>query len=255
MKICIAQTQSLKGKVHENIQNHLKVIEQAIKLDSDLIVFPELSITGYEPELAKALACEVNDEIFNPFQALADQHGITIGAGMPTKAKDNSEGINISMLIFQPNKARLVYSKRLLHEDELPYFVSGHQQPFLNIQGKKIALGICYETLQRAHFVNAAENNADIYIASVAKPDRGVNKAFVHFPSITREFNTPILMSNCVGYCDNFLSNGQSSVWNNQGELMGQLDQENQGILIYDTDLEKVDQFPLAPAITYTQAS
>lgn len=240
MKICIAQTKSLKGKVEKNIQNHLQVIGQAVKLHVDLIIFPELSITGYEPALAKELAGNIGQEIFKPFQKLADEHEVVIGVGMPTKAMD---GIKISMLIFQPHQAGLVYSKQMLHADELPYFVSGDHQAFLNIKGKKVALGICYETLQREHFVNAAENNADIYIASVAKPDRGVEKAYLHFPAIAKEFGIPILMSNCVGYCDNFLSNGQSTVWDNEGKVLKQLDKENQGILVYDTKQDEVRNF------------
>ena len=226
MKICIAQTLSLKGEVEKNIRHHLQVIEWAVAFKADLIIFPELSITGYEPELAKELAVSVNDEIFNPFQEIANKNKVVIGVGMPTIAND---GINISMLIFQPQQDRLIYSKRLLHEDELPYFTSGTNQPFLTIQGIKIGIGICYETLQREHFINAIENEANIYIASVAKPDRGVTKAYLHFPSIAREFNIPILMSNCVGYCDNFMSNGKSSVWNKKGDLLKQLDEENQG--------------------------
>ncbi|MEL6132223.1 MAG: nitrilase-related carbon-nitrogen hydrolase, partial [Bacteroidota bacterium] len=161
-----------------------------------------------------------------------DRHEITIGAGMPTRA---ANGINISMLIFQPHKARVLYSKRLLHADELPYFVSGQDQPFLHIKGKKVGIGICYETLQREHFVHAAAQQADLFIASVAKPDRGLAKAYIHFPSIAKEFEIPILMSNCVGYCDNFLSNGQSAIWNHEGKLIQQLDEKNQGLLIYDT--------------------
>jgi predicted amidohydrolase len=242
MKICIAQTESLKGEVNKNIENHLRLIELAIESGADLIIFPELSITGYEPELAKELAAEVGNEIFNPFQELADKNDIVIGIGMPTKARN---GINISMLIFQAEKDSLIYSKKLLHADELPYFVSGNNQPFLTIKGKKIGIGICYETLQREHFINALENDAEIYIASVAKPDRGVDRAYLHFPSIAKEFNMPILMSNCIGYCDNFMSNGQSSVWNSKGELIKHLDKENQGLLIYDTALEEVESFQL----------
>ena len=237
MKICIAQTKSEKGKIQANIKNHLELIEQAIKSNSDLIIFPELSITNYEPKLANQLATDIENSIFKPFQDLSDKNEITIGVGMPTKAID---GINISMLIFQPNNDRTIYSKRLLHSDELPYFVSSNNQPLLKIKGMKVALGICYETLQREHFVKAKENNIDIYIASVSKPDRGTNKAYLHFPSIAKEFKTPILMSNSVGYCDDFLSNGLSSIWNRKGELIGQLDKENQGLLIYDTELETI---------------
>ena len=240
MRICIAQAKSEKGKIQANIENHLKLINRAIKFNSDLIIFPELSITNYEPELAYELATDLEDNIFNPFQDLADKNQIAIGIGMPTKSID---GINISMLIFQPNKSRTIYSKCLLHSDELPYFVSSNKQPFLKIKGKKIALGICYETLQREHFVKAKENDADIYIASVSKPERGTSKAYLHFSSIAKEFKTPILMSNSVGYCDNFLSNGLSSVWNCKGELIGQLDKENQELLIYDTENELTEIF------------
>ncbi len=237
MKICLAQTQSLKGKVRENIQNHLRIVERALNLNADLIIFPELSITGYEPKLAKQLATKIEDRIFNPFQLLSDKNGVTIGIGMPTKAND---GINISMLIFQPNKNRTVYSKELLHNDELPYFTSGKNQPLLNLNGNKIAIGICYETLQHEHFLKAKENKAEIYIASVAKPDKGTNRAYIHFPQIAKEFKTPILMSNCIGYCDDFLSNGKSSVWDENGVLKGQLNDQNQGLLVYDLEFGEV---------------
>lgn len=236
MRIVLIQSSATKGGVTQNIQNHLRLIKTAIQSKADLIVFPELSITGYEPELAKKLACHVEDDIFNPFQELADTNDVTIGLGAPIRSVD---GINISMLFIQPGKERLVYSKQILHEDELPYFVSGENQSFLINLGKKIAFGICYETLRREHFIQAIENKADIYVASAAKPDRGIEKAYLHFPSIAKEFSIPILMSNCVGYCDNFMSNGKSAAWNSNGELVAQLDEESQGLLIYDTEIDK----------------
>ncbi|MEM5567121.1 GNAT family N-acetyltransferase [Psychroserpens sp. AS72] len=241
MKICIAQTKSEKGKVQRNIQNHLRIIELGIKSNADLIIFPELSITNYEPDLAKKFSTDIENNIFNPFQTLSNNNNIIIGIGIPTNA---TNGINISMLIFQPNKKKVVYSKQILHSDELPYFVCGNDQIILNIKGNKIAIGICYETLQREHFLNSKQKGADIYIACVAKPKGGIEKAYKHFPKIAKEFNTPILMSNCVGYCDNFISVGQSAVWNGNGELIEQLDSKNQGVLIYDTETElaKIDQ-------------
>lgn len=239
MKICIAQTQSVKGDIQKNIKNHLRFIERAIKYRADLIIFPELSITNYEPQLAKALATKTEDKLFNPFQELSNQNGIVIGVGMPTMA---TNGINISLLIFQPNKEREVYSKQLLHEDELPYFVNGDTQTIFTIKGKKITFGICYETLQEEHLLNAIKNGADVYIASVAKPQNGINKANEHFPKMAKTYSTPVLMSNCVGACDDFMSVGQSAFWNANGELVFQLDATNQGILIYDTETEQSEK-------------
>lgn len=233
MKICIAQFKSIKGDVQKNIQNHVLFIERAIELNGDLIIFPELSITGYEPCLAKELATSIDDPIFDLFQNLSDVHNLTIGIGMPIKAED---GINISLLIFQAKEKKRSYSKQILHSDELPYFVCGYQQTYLKLKNKKIALGICYETLQREHFLNAIENDTDIYIASVAKPQSGMKKAHSHFSKMANEFNTPILVSNAVGTCDNFLSFGQSAAWNKDGEILNQFNSEDQGILLYDTD-------------------
>jgi predicted amidohydrolase/GNAT superfamily N-acetyltransferase len=239
MKICIAQTKSDKGDVQRNIENHLKFVERAIQLKVDLIIFPELSITNYEPDLAKELAIDIESNIFGPFQELSNTNEISIGIGVPTKASD---GINISMLIFQPNKERVVYSKQMLHSDELPYFVCGKEQTFLNINGVKVAVGICYETLQKEHFLKAKNQGIDIYIASVAKPKSGIEKAYKHFPQMANEFNTPILMSNCVGHCDNFISVGKSAGWSKKGELTEQLDANNQGLLIYDTKIEQSEK-------------
>ncbi|APY07603.1 hypothetical protein BWZ20_04505 [Winogradskyella sp. J14-2] len=233
MKICIAQTQSIKGNIQKNIENHLMLIERAIKLKADIIIFPELSITNYEPQLAKALATEVEDKLFNPFQELSNKNEIVIGVGMPTMATD---GIQISLLIFQPNKARSVYSKQILHADELPYFVNGDKQTIFTIKEKKVAFGICYETLQETHFVNAIKNRVDVYIASVAKPQTGIDKANQFFSKMTKTYSIPIIMANCVGPCDNFISAGQSTVWNAKGERVSQLDTTHQGILIYDTE-------------------
>lgn len=239
MKICIAQTKSNKGNVQRNIENHLEFVKRAIKLKADLIIFPELSITNYEPDLANDLAIEIESNIFTPFQEISNTDEITIGIGMPTRATD---GINISMLIFQPNKERTIYSKQMLHLDELSYFVCGKSQTYLTIDGTKIGIGICYETLQREHFLNAKNQGTDIYIASVAKPKGSIEKAYKHFPQIANEFNTPILMSNCVGHCDNFMSGGESAIWNEKGELVEQLDANNQGLLIFDTKTEKTEK-------------
>jgi hypothetical protein len=52
----------------------------------------------------------------------------------------------------------------------------------------------------------------------------------------------PVLMSNCIGFCDNFQSAGKSSVWTRQGNLAGQLDDTQEGILIFDTETEKLIQ-------------
>lgn len=237
MKICVAQTKSEKGNIKSNIENHLGWIELAVAEKSDLIIFPELSLTGYEPELAKELATDQNDSRLDKFQKISDSNKITIGIGLPTKS---DSGILISMVIFEPNQERKIYSKQKLHLDELRYFIQGNGQIILTIKNKKVAPAICYESLQSEHSEKANRLGAEIYLASVAKSQNGIEKAFTHYPKIAKKFSMPVLMSNSVGFCDNFLSVGQSAVWNNKGELLEKLGSDKEGLLIFEMETQQV---------------
>jgi predicted amidohydrolase len=242
MKICIAQSSSIKGSIPANIDLHLKFIHLAIKHNSGAIFFPELSLTGYEPERAKELATSENDSRLEVFQQLSDKSEIIIGLGLPTISGSK---IRISMIIFAPNKPRQVYSKQILHTDEFPFFEEGNNQLIIKTNNKKIAPAICYESLQLNHAEKALKLGANLYLASAAKPVMGVKKAFEHYPLIAKQFEMPVLMANSVGFCDNFLSPGQSSVWNKKGELVGQLDDKSEGILVFDTETEEIEKCTL----------
>lgn len=233
MKICIAQTKPVKGDIEKNTLNHIKLIEVAADEKVDLIVFPELSLTGYEPALANELATNANDYRLKVFQTLSNAHQMTIGVGIPTPGKT---GIQISLIFFQPFQLPITYSKQFLHSDEFPFFVKGEKQLYLNIKKYKIAPAICYESMLTEHVENAVENGAKIYFASVAKTAAGVEKGFHHYSEIAKKCGITLAMTNYVGPSDNFESAGKSAIWNQNGELMGQLDGSNEGILTFNLE-------------------
>ena len=237
MRVCIAQIKPDKGNIQNNIEIHKKWIQIAVSEKTDLIVFPELSLTGYEPDLAKQLATDQNDARLNEFQEISNLYKISIAIGLPIKAK---LGTLIGMVIFEPNRPKQTYSKQKLHSDELVYFIEGKDQLILNIKSTKIAPAICYESVQLSHFENAKNLGADIYLASVAKSQTGIENASVHFSEIASKYTTPILMSNCIGVCDNFQALGQSAIWDSKGVLLEKLGTTTEGILIFDTDTEEV---------------
>ena len=232
MKICVAQTRSVKGDTRRNIDNHKKIIDLAVSNGAGVIIFPELSLTGYEPGLAKELATTPGDPRFDDFQKISDHKQITIGVGMPVKSNTS---ILISMIIFQPRTARQTYSKQYLHPDEYPYFINGQGQVFLMENREKIALAICYELSVPEHAANAHKNEAQIYVASVAKTAEGVKKAIATLSGIASKYAMTVLMANCIGECDGDECGGKSSAWNKQGLLLGQLNDKEEGILIIDT--------------------
>ena len=232
MKISVAQTRPIKGDIKLNIENHKKLINLALDHGAEAIIFPELSITGYEPELATELATTQDDARFEDLQKISNTGNIIIGVGVPTK---NVTGTCISMILFQPNQPRQTYSKKYLHDSEDKYFVSGQNDKVVIHSKPEIALAICYELSVPQHSENAHKNGATIYLASVVEDINGVDRAMAKLSSIGNKYAMTVAMSNCIGKTGAYHCPGKSSIWNNQGELAGQLNDINEGILIYDT--------------------
>jgi predicted amidohydrolase len=239
LKIAVAQTRPVTGDIQRNIGHHINLIDLATSNGAECIIFPELSLTGYEPRLAKELATDADDKRFNDLQRISDAAQITIGVGVPTK---NNGAICISLIIFQPYQSRLVYSKKYLHPDEDEFFVSGQNFACLNFGKTNIAIAICYELSVPEHAENAHKEGGTIYIASVAKSAEGVEKASKRLAAIAQQYSMTVLMSNSVGYCDNFQSAGKTGIWNSKGLLVSQLNSESEGILIVDIDTQEINQ-------------
>jgi predicted amidohydrolase len=233
MKICAAQTRPIKGNIPQNIETHKKLVEIAISNQVDIIIFPELSLTGYEPELADELSTsQLEDNRLNDFQLISNENNIIIGVGMPTKSEN---GICISMIIFQPNEKRQIYSKQYLHPGEEQYFVSGQNISPIEKKDNKIAFAICYETSIFEHSEAAHKNGADIYIASVLNSVNSVDKDIKRISEISNRYGMISLMSNLTGKSGDYECAGKSSIWNRQGNLVGQLNSEDEGLIIIDT--------------------
>ncbi|MEC7781880.1 MAG: carbon-nitrogen hydrolase family protein [Bacteroidota bacterium] len=231
MKICLAQIAPHRGNVQKNMEIHKKWIERAIHEQADLIAFPELSLTGYEPQKSKALAFSEHDERLDLFKQLSDTYKITIAIGVPTTSKT---GIHISMFIFQPQQERKLYSKQHLHVDELPFFTPGTEQLIFKVSHTTIAPAICFDSLQKEHAENAFGLGAAIYLASVAKSETGMKKAYMHYPKIAKKHAFPVACVNNIGFCDNFYGAGQSAIWNGKGDLIAALSKDQEGLLLYD---------------------
>jgi predicted amidohydrolase len=231
MKIALAQVQSKPGDISGNIAMHASYIKKAAELGADLVAFPELSLTNYEPTLANQLAVFPDDNSMRIFDTLSNDYQISILAGMPVKKTD---GICIAAMIFSPGMPRQVYCKQILHADEKPFFVPGNKQLIFSINKEIIAPAICYESVQPEHAARAFSMGAEIYLASVSKPARALQNAYAHYTDIARVYQKPVLLVNGIGPADNFKAGGKSGYWSQEGKLLAALDETTQGILLAD---------------------
>jgi predicted amidohydrolase len=232
MKVAVAQTRPIVGAISSNLAIHLQLSELAAELGAQVVVFPELSLVGYEPRRIHSWSASDFSMAFPTLQEWSDRFKIAIGVGVPF---DGKRLPSIGMYFSRPEAEPWRYTKRWLHEDEVPYFEPASLSDGLMRYESLIALAICYELSVVEHARQASRNGAAIYMASVAKSSVGRESAYRRLSEIARTHSMHVLMANCLGELDGMRCDGQSAVWNPQGALLSQLDNEHEGVLVLDT--------------------
>lgn len=233
MSLAIAQIRSSPGNIAYNISKHLSAVELAVMNGAEFIGFPELSLTGYEPNRAEALAFDIADKRLGVFETKSIELGISIGIGLPTKSKPKPR---ISQLFFKPDGKRVIYSKQTLHDDEKVFFMEGEELVSMVIGQDIVVPAICYESLTPEHLDQAMQKAATVYLACVAKPEQGAAFAHSYFPEAAKRSGLVVIMCNAVGPSDNFVSVGQSAAWDERGNLIAMLDDSQEALLVIDLD-------------------
>ena len=231
MKIGLAQIKSSTGDIDRNISHHLYVLDHLGAGDLDLVMFPELSLSNYNPDIANSVAMEPNDIRLNPFQEFADRTGISVGVGIPLRSTNKPL---ISIIVFFPNRIKTIIYKSYLHEDELPYFSASSMPVSVLDMSRRVAVAICYEINVDAHIESAAAKGMDVYLASVAKTAVGIDEAREKMLVRASKYNIPVLVANSVGTCEGKEAGGGSMVIGADGTVICSLDYKEEAVLIYD---------------------
>ena len=235
MKVALAQTKPISGHIEDNIHDHLRFVDAAVSETAEIIFFPELSISGYEPSMASTLAMSLEDNRLSILQQRSTQFNITIVIGAPLLVNDR---IRIGQVVFSPDGSKSANFKSYLHPDEEPYFTAGESCSPLTIGTTRIGLAICYEISVTVHRDKIFENKINMYVASVAKSAKGIPVALGTISETAQRYHVPSLMCNSIGLQDGMVCAGSSSVWDATGRVIEQLDAEQTGLLLYDTESE-----------------
>jgi predicted amidohydrolase len=232
MILSAAQIKPIKGDTESNIKRHYDLIELAAKNNVDLIVFPEMSLTGYEREEASKLAFTENDPRINILKELAALHNMIIVAGAPVKIKDK---LCIGSFIFLPDGTTSIYTKQYLHSGEENFFVPNSEfNPVILSGNERISVAICADITNPVHSANAGNNKTTLYVASLFYTPAGISEAYKQLSSYAQKYGMNILMANYGGPSYNLQSGGQSAFWSKNGLLVGNMDENTSGLLIIE---------------------
>lgn len=215
--VAAIQSASIKGDIAANLARHLVLCRQAAALGVRLALFPELSLTGYEPDVAAATALRGDDVRLAPLAALAQSSGMTIVVGAPLRIDG---ALYIGAISFLPDGGVAEYTKQHLHDGENKVFVAGFGGAALDIDGVPAALAVCADFTHASHAQAAARAGAALYAASVLVAPGGYAKDSEILRGYAEQHAMPVLMSNHGAPTGGWQSAGRSALWNERGQLV-----------------------------------
>jgi predicted amidohydrolase len=230
--LAAAQFVARPGRLGESVAAHLRMAEHAADEAASLVIFPELSLTGYSTGLTLDDAIDPREAALDPLADLARSRRITIVAGAPLA---RGRGLVIGSIIFGADGARGTYTKRYIHESESPVFAAGDGGPLLSIGGTPVGLAICAEVNHPAHFPDTVASGARVYAASCFLSPRGYEKDFLRLTTCTQVLRVPALMANFADSPD-LESAGGTAAWDDEGRLLAAAPRTGECLVLAERD-------------------
>jgi len=238
MGICIAaaQSPSIAGDIDANVRIHLRFIEAAQEQGVELLLFPELSLCGYELPLLRDCLLTPDDARLAPLRNAATATGMRIIAGAPL-AGDSDALPCIAAITFLPDGTTTVYRKQYLHPGEERYARPGPMGAHCQeLGGQRYAQAICADATHYQHAADAAAAGASIYLAGVLISEAGYANDAAKLQRYASDFGMGVLMANHAAPSGGYAAAGRSAWWQAGGLLRAEVSTPGNALLIVERD-------------------
>lgn len=223
LRIAIAQLNFLVGDVSGNVaKTKAAAIQARDQLGADLILFPELTLTGYPPE-DLLLRSDVLRRVADGVAALKQIENIVMVVGYPEAA---GELLYNSAAVIENGVIRGTYRKWDLPNysvfDEKRYFTAGSEACVVDVKGVPVAISICEDMWHNGVMARSAAEGARVMLNLNASPFH-MNKWQEREAAMLRRLDEaalPIVYCNLVGGQDELVFDGGSFVMNGAGEVV-----------------------------------
>ena len=201
LNISLAQMTVTSGNQPRNVNAMKKMVAEAARRGSQLVIFPELWSSGFglPKEQYAELACPINGGVFVEMASAAKKHNICITGSMPEKY---GNGISDSAPFFAPNGlSRGIYRKihlfRLMGEDKV--FKGGNSPLNLDLPWGKTGMAICYDLRFPEMFRRYGIEGSKLVLLPAGWPDTRIEhwRTLVRARAIENQFY--MLACNAVG--------------------------------------------------------
>jgi predicted amidohydrolase len=217
--IATAQSTSIPLDIAANVLEHLRFIEAAADLGVQWLVFPELSLTGYELAAMPGLVLHAEHALLAPLREASRRTGMAMTVGAPVDP--NSALPAIGAITLRPDGQHSVYRKFHLHDGEKLFASPGLAAVHVQTMGAtRIASAICADTNVPSHAAGAAQAGAQVYAAGVLTSETGYAAEAPLWQGYARDHRMAVVIANHGGPSGNYVSAGKSAIWNADGRCI-----------------------------------
>ncbi|TDR77870.1 NAD+ synthase (glutamine-hydrolysing) [Paludibacterium purpuratum] len=224
MRIALAQFNPIVGDIAGNTDKILALAQQAIAQGADMLVTPELALTGYPPE-DLLLRDHFYRECAKGLGRLMDLDGITLVVGHPFK--QGNERFNAATVLRDGNRLGTYCKMQLPNDevfDECRYFTPGAAPLVFEQNGVKVGVLICEDVWQVEPAAEAADAGAEVLVVLNASPFHRNKLAVRHDVARYRSEETGLAIAyvNMVGGQDELVFDGASFAVDKHGRVVAQ---------------------------------
>lgn len=252
LNLGLAQINTKLGNITANLEKHLILAKQACQDGMDLLIFPELSLTGYVlQDLVPSVSCrpKPDDPIFQQLLFASRDIDLTVGF----VDEDTRHRFYIASAYLSQGEVVHVHHKVYLPTyglfDEGRFFAAGDSVRAFDTRFGRFGMLICEDFWHASPPYILWQDGADVMLFSSASPGRGLNnepklESSAWVEQINRAyaslFTTYVVHTNRAGFEDGLNFWGGSTVYNPNGNLVVQAPYFEEALTKIEIDLNQL---------------
>lgn len=252
LNLALAQMSTRLGVVEANLEKHLAMIKEARGLGADLILFPELSLTGYVlQDLATTVSLrpQEDDPVFKVLLQASKNIDVVFGF----VDEDKRHRFYIALAYLSQGKILHVHHKVYLPTyglfDEGRFFAWGDSIQAFDTRFGRVGILICEDFWHASPPYLLWLDGADLLLFASASPGRGLNsepllESARWVEHINRAyaslFTSFVAHTNRVGFEDGLNFWGGSTVFDPNGDLIARAPYHQEAVVMAEIDLDQL---------------
>ncbi len=249
LRVAVAQLTSLPGDVASNVARHAELIGRAQREGARVVVFPELSLTGYELDAIgrdPRLTLAADDDRLRPLAEACRASDCVAVVGAPVSRGGRRL---LGAVAVDALGVREVYAKQHVAAEEAPFFEAGDRDAIVEVDGRRLALAICLDSAHPEHAERCRAAGADAYLVGAMFLEGEEHMLAQRMAARARSFGLWVGLAQHAGPTGDGPACGRSGFWAPDGRAIVQLGAESPALAFADLPPRSAPGAPLGQSV------